>query len=464
MGVRFWLWSAQKKSTRVLLLIWAIGVAAFVVGWTFRPGQPYLPDPRATVQVGSRVCPDPAPIPPPKSLLDRIATPLTNNGDSWRAMRAALDHFGEQREEPLYASIFETCVKFQYPPSSLLLLDAMQSLLGRAVVSNLVLNTVSFSFLGGMLYALSRIYRRAFPEGTKLTLCDHAVPLLIGVTSYPVLKSFLLGQIQTWLNALFALTVLLYIERRPAAAGVVIGFVATVKPQLALFLPWALIRKEWAFTRGMLGSGAVIFAISLVRYGVTPYLEYASVLNDISRRGESYFANQSLNGLLLRAFRLGANVYIEQDQFAPYDPLVHGGTFFSSLDLIGFALFSGVFGASAARGPVVPVNGALNLCLAALCFTIGSPIAWEHHYGIMPVIFTVALVSLLSRREESGRRTWILLGVAWVLTAVRFAGTLALAPTAFNFLQSSMYFGALLLLGLLHGLRSPASSTRGLGD
>jgi hypothetical protein len=459
---RFWYWSARQQMTRNLLLFWAAGVIVLAIGWTFRPGQPYLPDPRAIVEVTNFVCPAAAPAPQPRTLLDRVTTPLRTGDDSWKAMRAALDHINQARPEPLYASIFKTCVKFQYPPSSLLLLDAMQKTLGSFVISNLVLNTLSFGFLAVMLYALWSIYRKAFPRDVELTVYDHVIPLLIGVTSYPVLKSIQLGQIQTWLNTLFAVAALLYLRRRPTAAGVVLGIMATIKPQFALFLPWALVRKDWPFARGMLVTGVAIFAISLVRYGVAPYFEYARVLSDISRHGEAYFANQSFNGLLLRALRLGANVYFEKNQFAPYHPLVHAGTFLSSLLLIAFAVFhragfdAGNHPADKTRPAASPnaLGNTLHLCLAALCFTIGSPIAWEHHYGIMPVIFTVALVCLLS--GPSDRRMWILLGAAWVLTAVRLAGTLALASTPLNFLQSSMYFGALLLLVLLYRLSSRA--------
>jgi hypothetical protein len=469
---RLWRWSERQKATRGLLMFLAAGILMLLIGWTFRPGQPYLPDPRAIVEVAPFACPNAAPEPAPPTLLGRVATQLETSDDSWRAMRAALDHFNNERPGPLYASVFKTCVKFQYPPSSLLLLDAMQSMFGKFMISNLVLNTLSFGFLGIMLYALWRIYRQAFPKGVEFTIYDHAIPLLIGLTSYPVLKSIQLGQIQTWLNALFAVAVLLYINRRPAAAGILLGIAATIKPQFALFLPWALVRKDWPFARGMVAVGGAIFAISLVRHGLAPYFEYARLLSDISRHGESYFANQSLNGLLLRAFRLGANTYFERNQFAPYHPLVHAGTFLSSLLLIAFALF---FRAgfdvrrnscekinSEATSPTIFTN-ALHLCLAALCFTIGSPIAWEHHYGIMPVVFTVALACLMSGPARE-RRVWVLLGVAWAMTTVRFAGTLALAPTPLNFLQSLMYFGALLLLVLLHILRSQPGPVRGSAD
>jgi cytochrome b561 len=62
------------------------------------------------------------------------------------------------------------------------------------------------------------------------------------------------------------------------------------------------------------------------------------------------------------------------------------------------------------------------------------------------------------RAPEKPRAIWIALALAWVLTAVRFAATRALEATALNFLQSHVYFGALILLVLMHRLRRPAAA------
>jgi hypothetical protein len=297
-----------------------------------------------------------------------------------------------------------------------------------------------------MLFAISQIYV-AGCEG-EVSWLDRAVPILFTLTFYPALKSIELGQIQTWLNSLFALAVLLYLKGRTGWAGVLFGIVTTIKPQLAMFLPWALIRKDWPFVKGMGACAGLVMLVSLWRYGLKTHLDYVHVLSVISRHGESYFANQSLNGLLLRALHLGPNRWFLHDQFGPYHPLVHIGTMLTSLTLLGFAMFWRPGWHRSDRG--------LSLCLAALCFTIGSPIAWEHHYGILPVLFAVCFGAML-RGGEKPRALWIALGGAWILTAVRFAATLSLADTSLNFLQSHMYFGALILLIVLHLLRRPAA-------
>jgi hypothetical protein len=436
-----------SRLTWRLLAFWVVAAALLVGGWTWRPAPPSTAAPAPEIVSTNPACaihrrPDPSGSLPHR-VLQRV---ILDNGDSWLAMRAALTQLREHPTDSLYDGVFEQCIKFQYAPSSLLILDGMHSVFGPAALKNPVLNMISIGFFLIMLFAISEIFVLASGTRRKLGVLDRAVPVLFTLTFYPALKSIELGQIQTWLNSLFAVSVLLYLRGQQVWGGVLFGVVVTIKPQLGMFLPWALIRKDWPFVRGMGACAVVVMLLSLWRYGLTTHLDYARVLSVISRHGESYFANQSFNGLLLRALHLGPNQYFLHDQFGPYHPVVHVGTMLTSLTILGFALFW--------RRESYRTDRGLSLCLAALCFTIGSPIAWEHHYGILPVLFAVALGALLRSGGEP-RGLWIALGAAWLLTAVRFAATLALANTSLNVLQSHMYFGALILLVLLHLLRGP---------
>jgi hypothetical protein len=414
-----------------------------VVGWTVRPAVVTAKD-ALPPQVMRGECPASEESQEPKSLPRRlVGKVLLDNADSWRAMRAALTALHDHPGEPLYQGIFSRCIKFQYPPSSLLAMDLLGVVLGEAGVSNPLLNALSYAFLVLLLFAMLRIYTTGVAARGPPNLLDRALPVLFALVCYPVLKSIELGQIQTWLNGMFALSVLLFLTGRPLAAGVLIGLMATIKPQMGLFLVWALVRREWILARGIALTAAVVMLLSLLRYGLATHLEYLGVLSSISRHGESYMANQSFNGLLLRALHLGPNIFFDRSGFAPYHPAVRWGTLVTSLAILAFALIYRPK-AKSARG--------VDFGLAAVCFTVASPIAWEHHYGIFPVVFAVA-AALLVERGEVRRSVWVALGVAWVLTAVRFAGTQALYATPLNFLQSHVYFGALLLIGVLHVVR-----------
>lgn len=454
----------SRRFTRNLLSFWVLCVAVFVAAWSWRP-QPSVPLVHAVHSNAARseaVLHPEVQSPSPGGAADHpactktgsaapssshhlVSRLLLDNGDSWNAMRMALDRIHDSSSGPLYAGIFEQCVKFQYPPSSLLALDFASNVFGSGVLANSVLNVISLLMLGSMLAAVWSLYTGALPQPFRGELGQHLAPVLFTITCYPVLKSVELGQIQTWLNALFAFAVLLHARDRRLAAGVLLGLIATIKPQLALLLPWAVLRRDWAFVKGMSGCAVLVMATSLLRYGLEPHLEYVGVVSTLSRHGESYYANHSFNGLLLRALHLGTNVTFEADRFAPYHPVVHWGTTLTTLLLVGFAMSS-----NRSSHRELPT---LNLVLAGLCFTMASPIAWEHHYGIVPVAFAVLVPILMSRRAVSPA-LWACLGVSWILIAVRFAATLALHDSAWNFLQSHVYFGALLLLGILHLSRS----------
>jgi alpha-1,2-mannosyltransferase len=85
----------------------------------------------------------------------------------------------------------------------------------------------------------------------------------------------------------------------------------------------------------------------------------------------------------------------------------------------------------------------------AVSATVASPIAWEHHYGVLFPVFAVLLVGALSSRAQL---PWLI--VSYVLASNYFIATQLLAPTFWNVIQSYLLFATWILLVLLH-LRPP---------
>src|SRR4029077_21279885 len=91
-----------------------------------------------------------------------------------------------------------------------------------------------------------------------------------------------------------------------------------------------------------------------------------------------------------------------------------------------------------------------DLFIASLSFTIASPIAWEHHYGILMPMYAVLLPALL-RWRVCGRWTLLVLGACYVLSSNYFdvaqevAGMPLLTP-----MQSYLLFSALVMLALMY--------------
>ncbi len=87
---------------------------------------------------------------------------------------------------------------------------------------------------------------------------------------------------------------------------------------------------------------------------------------------------------------------------------------------------------------------------------MASPIAWEHHYGILLPIFALFAPLCLAQRPFGRCSGWYLLS-AFFLTSQRLDLTNRLADTHLNILQSYLFFGALLMLGMLYRQTRPVS-------
>ena len=89
--------------------------------------------------------------------------------------------------------------------------------------------------------------------------------MLAALFYYPVGRAFELGQIQAWICLLFSMAALAWLSGRNAMAGVLIGLICLIKPQLALFLVWGAVRREWAF---VIAWGVVVLAGNLLAVAV----------------------------------------------------------------------------------------------------------------------------------------------------------------------------------------------------
>lgn len=369
---------------------------------------------------------------------------LQQEGDSWGPMLQAYEYLGRDEPKPLYAKIFFTRhVKFQYPPTALLPFPLLAEVVPREAWLG-ALNAVSLLWLAvsiavcGALLAQS-LARLGEPGGRGVTLLG----IWLALAFYPLVKAYSLGQVQTWVNGLFALALACWLAGRPRSAGVLVGLMCLIKPHYALFALWAALRRRWDFALPLAIVVALGLCASLALFGIGNHRDYADVVSFMSRRGEAYFPNQSWNGLLNRLLHNGNNLQWMGASFAPYHPWVFWSTTLTSGALVMAAL--------------VPVRrahrgDAVGFVLLALSVTAASPIAWEHHYGILPPIYAAAL-GCLGARPALGRATLACLALSYALTSNYFGIANCLAETNWNVLQSSLYLGALLLLFALHAIR-----------
>ncbi|MEA3111351.1 MAG: alpha,2-mannosyltransferase, partial [Caballeronia sp.] len=261
--------------------------------------------------------------------------------DSWKPMRAALAWFQQHADGRLYEQIFfMDRIKFQYPLSSLLPLHAL-SQLGIAP-PNAILNRVNFWMVlanilvaGALAFMLARRSPAYAPRRWQFAIVSAFGALLF----CPLLRAFDLGQVQVWINTLFALSALAWLLGRKQLAGVLIGLICLLKPQFIMFMVWGLLRREWRFLMGWGAVTAVGLVASLAVFGVQNHLDYIAVLRALSRTGEAFIENQSFNGLLNRLYGTDENPALwKQHDFPLFNPIVYAGTLLSSAVLIGAAL------------------------------------------------------------------------------------------------------------------------------
>ena len=387
--------------------------------------------------------------------------------DSWHPMWVAYQQMVAEPDSDLYRIFFVDDVKFQYPPSSLLVFDVFPdpllkpglhgelpptirnwiNWLSRAAVLVTIVATLLILKLG-----LERMRSEGGeaqpPRAQLLTL---AIGGALALTFYPMLKGYQLGQIQVFMNAVIAFGLLCYLRGREALAGACIGLCCLVKPQCALVLVWGLLRRRVGFLVGaslVLGLG---LAVSMERFGFANHLRYLEVLLAISRDGESYWPNQSMNGFLHRLLGNGSALEFSPTTFAPYHPVVHALTLLSSAAIV-ILVFWLRGGAKRASG------GPIDLALALIASTIASPVAWEHHFGALVAVFALALPYAMGHRPF-GRATAPLLLVSYVAVAnVFLRPELLFVGPWLGILGAHLYFGTLVLFALLLGMRSASGA------
>jgi hypothetical protein len=177
-------------------------------------------------------------------------------------------------------------------------------------------------------------------------------------------------------------------------------------------------------------------------FGLTNHFDYLRVVSFLGERGEAYYPNHSINGLLNRIMSISdpaqyKNLEFIAGHFPPFNPWIYAATLASSIAILAGALLH--------RSTTGDPNRLYDFSLMALSCTMASPIAWEHHYGILLPIFAVLVVAVAPKPIPL-----ILLAAAYAIASVYIPATMLLAPTLFNFAQSYVLFAALIVLALLH--------------
>jgi hypothetical protein len=394
--------------------------------------------------------------------LSRTWLHTSRNFDSWLPMTKAYIRHSDHPEKGIYSIFFEDKVKFQYPPTSLLILKLFpRSMLEMAgekeaafrKVVGLASNIAGFItiFLSILILEIGlRRYPSIQPFAPAMLSVRVGIALVLGLTFYPLVGSHYLGQVQVYLNMLVAGAVFFHLLKRDVPAGICVGLCCLVKPQLGLVLLWGVVRRKWSFTLAMGSIILVGFACSLVVFGWNNHIEYIAVLRNIAQLGEVYWPNQSVNGLLNRFLLNGDPITWSFSDFSTFNRTVYLSTTISSLVMLAAALLP------SSRGEQNNDYHQLDFLIIVLAATMASPVAWGHHYGILFPLCS-AVLPVLFYAPPFGRWTAPLFAISYAaISNVLLRPNLIFTNRWLGLLGSHLFFGSVFIFLLLLAARSQA--------
>jgi len=346
----------------------------------------------------------------------------------------------------IYAeNFFKRHLKFIYPPTALVFFRPLAGLdRDRFIfVVTSIINRLFLLFgIICIFWFFNDLARRSRRTAGEIVLQNVALAFLL-FTFYPYFKAFTLGQAQIWINSLMLFSMLMLYRRKERLSGAAMGLCTLIKPSYGLVLLWGLLAKRRRFVAAFLIVVLCGLAASVALYGWQNHLDYARALSYVGSHGEGYYPNQSINGFLNRLLHNGNNLRWVADRYPLENAVVRWGTSATSLLILGLALGCGWKNRKRLN--------LLHYLIILLSITIASPIAWEHTYGFTFIIFALLWLAIFGGEIEN-KGIWVgAVAISYLLSShfLHFLNT-AFAETRWNFLQSYLLLGELILLALLY--------------
>jgi len=298
--------------------------------------------------------------------------------DVYRAAGRAVLH-GESLFGPWLATQMRVRLPFTYPP--LAALFAVPFGLLRADLGLAIWDGLSIAALAWVVHAATR------PLMAGRSRSCFVLALTLALALAPVQDELGFGQVGIALMAMCVYDCT--VERKRWPRGMIIGIATAIKLLPAMFIPylWLSGRRRAAVIAAATATGLTLATFVALPHDSTTF--WTSRVFDGNRIGNNaYFSNQSLNGMLRRAFgAVGPPLWIV------------------------VAAVVVVFGLRWAARASRDGQELLGVCLVALVTVLVSPVSWIHHLvWIVPV-----LAVLVGDGSDRHRVRWTV-GIALLFT------------------------------------------------
>lgn len=312
----------------------------------------------------------------------------------------------------------------------------------------LLFSLVGIASAGAAWFLLVRLAR--------LQLRERWLLALLFLANGPLLSGIKWGNLSYYLIFALAGGLVLIRAQRSVAAGVLLGIAAVLKPALALFLLFFLLRRDWRGATGFVLTGVAAAALSLLLFGWPENLYWlqTSILQ-YSHDWLAVSGNQSIPAFL---FRLHAPPAMLLD-FSPQAP--SAGERLLAHVITGLIFLVAAAACLRRRAPAADVAEArlqdgtrrdLQYMLTICLCLVGSPLSWTHYYAwlLIPAAFFLGAEGRLATSRPARILGWT--AIALVTPLVLWpqpAAPSALTTLYASFIVSHHLFGGLLWFGLI---------------
>jgi hypothetical protein len=286
------------------------------------------------------------------------------------------------------------------------------------------LNTL---LLGGLIALCMRL------SGSALARRYWGIVILIVLVAPPTRLSLQLGQVSILLALMLVGS--LALERRPYLAGLLLAGASWIKLTPIVIAMRYLLRRPRAVLCWTIVAGVVLLALSLLAFGLAPYLSFFDSI--VFGRTYPYAAEHNISFYGFWNRLLAPSLYAEPLIDAPL--LARALILLSSLAMLGLCIW-------ATRAPTDQLGSQIVFCLWLCAMQLLSPS--NGYYSLVALLLPLLVVlRYLEQRSDRGVRLWLFVGTALICIPPTWSDW---QPALYNTVHTG--WGLLVLTPSLYGL------------